>query len=104
MFSGKIGTRSDSKSEFGLALFAPAAHQIVLDLEVIEYSRHDEIDEVLDALWAVIKTGIGRKDDCARAREFEHVLKALFEGSGTGLVIAILAFGVQLIKNIPATV
>src|SRR6266516_7211557 len=75
VLSVKIGTRSDSKSEFSLALFAPARHQIVLDPEVIEYSRHDEIDQILDALGAVIKAGIGRKDDRTRTRELEHVLQ-----------------------------
>src|SRR2546430_11603161 len=42
-----------------LALFAPAAHQIVLDPEVIEYSRDDEIDQVLDALGAEVEAGSG---------------------------------------------
>src|SRR5438552_10682165 len=58
-----------------LALFAPAVHQIVLDPEVIEYSGDDEIDQVLDALGAVVKTGIGGEDDRARARGLEHVLQ-----------------------------
>src|SRR5512143_467556 len=75
VWSGKSGMRSRSIENTLLLWFAPTAHQLVRNGEVIENARHHEIDEVFDTLGFVIETGCGRKDSDADTRQGEHVLQ-----------------------------
>src|SRR5439155_24246410 len=73
------GCRGDgvSEDEFfaGYLSVAPAAHEVVRHVELVEDAGDDEIDEVLDGFDAVIPAGAGGKDDCARFGGAAHVVE-----------------------------
>ena len=45
------------------------------DTEMIKYSRHDEIHQILHVSRVMIKTRIGRQNDSATARKLQHVFE-----------------------------
>lgn len=65
--------RSFPKGVGPRSLSSPSLPDIVLDPELVEYPRHDEINQLLDLRRPVIKPGGGGKDYGARARKSQHV-------------------------------
>src|SRR5688500_14045278 len=53
----------------------PPAREVVLDGELVQYTRDDERHQVVDRCGAVIEAGSRRKHDRASPRDSEHVLK-----------------------------
>ena len=45
------------------------------NIELVQYSEAEVIDEVIDGLWPVIKAGAGREDCRPGVSQFEHVVE-----------------------------
>src|SRR4029079_11546439 len=56
-----------------LSFALPARDEILLHSELIEHSRHHEIDEVRDLLRSVIEAGCGGHHDRTRPSQPQHV-------------------------------
>src|SRR5581483_7283353 len=54
---------------------APAPHQVMGYVQLIEHACDDEVDEMLDLLRMMIETRVGGKDNGTRARKSQHILQ-----------------------------
>src|SRR4051812_48895057 len=57
------------------SLLAPARHERVLEADVVERPRGDEVDEVVDGLGTVVEAGREEEDRGAGAPQRKHVLE-----------------------------
>lgn len=82
--TGAVGTgvsascsRLRKSSQPGCAswCFAPALHQGVRNIQLIEDARDDKVDQCGDRIRMVIEAGVGRQDHSAGTREAQYVLK-----------------------------
>src|SRR5687768_3806491 len=58
-----------------LILLTPARHELMRYPEMIQYAGNHKIHHILHSLGMVIKAGIGRQDNYAAARKFQHIFQ-----------------------------
>ena len=58
-----------------ILFFAPFAHQGVRNAQLVENTRHHEINQITDLLRVVVKAGRGRQNHGAVLRELEQVFQ-----------------------------